>query len=142
MVVKEIIKQILEEKEISDIILDIVKNLIDKKRLLIYGELLLEKIEDGSILVTGTEDMSNASITESISMNEYKDNDLERIKQLIHIIYLISDYYDLIPGKHSEYHFEVGYTIYEDKVLKKLVDNNLLEKLYDKGYKIIKEIDL
>lgn len=126
-------------------IINTAKKYINIKALLKSTQILIDKIGNGDLLILTDEESSEyINGIQTVKLDKtytQNDHDYAKLKQLIHLIYELDTHLNLIPDMHSDYEFVMGYNKINDNIMSEILTKTQIEKLYNKGYKIIKTIE-
>lgn len=117
---------------------------VDLRKMISYGQILVEFDEDEYISVTG---MENAIVTSCVQVDEMApEAEVPSKTALCKALKIVKYFIGMDNSKHVPYRVEVGLEpnddITHDKMLAETgLTNEQVHKIYDSGYDIIKRVD-
>ena len=122
---------------------DDLKKLINLRELITYGQVLIE-FNDDSITLTGYEGDYKGTYSFDVDLSDYSGRNFKRLQQFARFLSMLTYMLEADRSKHSDYRLHIGADPNGDKQwddLMKIIDKEMFDKLYEKGYNIVKRLD-
>lgn len=145
-IVQKITDHLYEELK-ADHIIDAILKYVDIRKLLDYGQILIEEKDDKVVINGyGSNDYNEQTVidSENKSMSYGYEQDNEgKIRAACEVARTVVHMLGFDNSKHAKFRFECGLDPNDDEEFEKLgkvIDDDTRQKLYDAGYDIIKSV--